>query len=123
MHLAAAGLFLRELDLVPELLEQLHRGHARVWEERVVQAGDEQRDSHVSIRGRRLARLSRAAIGVLPAARARKWGYLSSEGLLARLVGVHLFGRCSGRDAGDEVVDELLARLGGRPRVRPEAEI
>ncbi len=46
VHLAAAGLRGRELDLVAEPLEQPDRGPARLGEQRVGQAGHEQGDSH-----------------------------------------------------------------------------
>ena len=43
VHLPAAGLLLREDDLVPEPLEQPHHGLPRLREERVVEACDEER--------------------------------------------------------------------------------
>ena len=46
VHLAAAGLRLGEVDLAPEALQQLHDRTPRLREQRVVEAGDEQRDPH-----------------------------------------------------------------------------
>ena len=46
VHLAAAGLVLGEVDLDPEPLQQLDDRAARAREQRVVEAGDEQRDPH-----------------------------------------------------------------------------
>ena len=48
VHLPAAGLRLREVDLDPEALEQLHHRAPRAREQRVVEAGDEERDPHVA---------------------------------------------------------------------------
>jgi hypothetical protein len=44
VHLAAAGLLLGEGDLASEPLQQLDYGLAGAGEQRVVEAGDEQRD-------------------------------------------------------------------------------
>jgi hypothetical protein len=46
MHLTAAGLLEREVDLDPDALEDGHRGAPRLGEERVVEAGDEERRPH-----------------------------------------------------------------------------
>jgi hypothetical protein len=46
VHLAAAGLLAREDDLVPEPLEHGDGRLPGLREERVVQAGDEERDPH-----------------------------------------------------------------------------
>jgi hypothetical protein len=43
VHLPAAGLLLREVDLVAEPLEQMYDRDAGRWEQRVVEAGDEER--------------------------------------------------------------------------------
>ncbi len=50
VHLAAAGLVHRELDRVPEPLEQADHGPAGLGEDRVVEAGDEQGNPHASLR-------------------------------------------------------------------------
>jgi hypothetical protein len=44
VHLAAAGLRRPEFDAVPQPLEHCHDGLPGLWEERIVVAGDEQRD-------------------------------------------------------------------------------
>jgi hypothetical protein len=49
MHLPAARLLEREVDLDPDALEHGHRGTPRLREERVVEAGDEERRSHRAI--------------------------------------------------------------------------
>jgi hypothetical protein len=46
VHLPAAGLLDRELDLVAEALEDLDRRLPRLREERVVEAGYEERYAH-----------------------------------------------------------------------------
>ena len=46
VHLPAAGLLLGEVDLAAEALQQLDDRPARLREQRVVEAGDEQRDPH-----------------------------------------------------------------------------
>ena len=46
VHLAAAGLFDGEVDGVAEPLEHARDGDARFGEQRVVVAGDEERDAH-----------------------------------------------------------------------------
>ncbi len=48
VHLAAAGLLPRELDLVPEALEQLDRGPPGLGKKGVVEAGDKQRYAHAA---------------------------------------------------------------------------
>src|SRR5262249_34693709 len=48
MELPAARLRVREHDLVPESLEDRDRRPADLREDRVADAGDEQRDSHAS---------------------------------------------------------------------------
>ena len=47
VHLPAARLLLGELDLAPEPLQQLDDRPARPREQRVVEAGDEERDPHL----------------------------------------------------------------------------
>jgi hypothetical protein len=47
VHLPAAGLLEREVHLAAQPLEQAHRRAARLREERVVEAGDEEADAHV----------------------------------------------------------------------------
>jgi hypothetical protein len=42
--LATAGLSFGEIDLAPEMLEELRHRHAYAWVELIVQAGDEERD-------------------------------------------------------------------------------
>ena len=46
MKLPATGLGLRELDLVAQTLEHVHRRDAHVGEQRVVHAGQEEGDAH-----------------------------------------------------------------------------
>jgi hypothetical protein len=46
VHLAATGLLDRELDAMPESLEDLHDSLPCLREQRVVEAGDEERDLH-----------------------------------------------------------------------------
>src|SRR5581483_10440152 len=61
VHLAAAGLLERELDLVAEALEELDDRAAGGGKERVVEAGEEERDPHAAARPPRTnARPSRA---------------------------------------------------------------
>ena len=52
VHLAAAGLLEREVDLAAEPLEQPHDRAPRLWEERVVEAGDEEGNAHAGYRFR-----------------------------------------------------------------------
>src|SRR5215216_7272083 len=67
MHLPAAGLLEGELDLVPEALEHLDGRPARLREERVVEAGYEQRYAHgrPRVRGQYVG-LARLSIPHLP---------------------------------------------------------
>ena len=46
VQLTAAGLSVRKLDLVAEAFEHLHGRDARLGEQRVVEARDEERDAH-----------------------------------------------------------------------------
>ena len=68
VHLAAAGLGLRDDDLVAEALEQSHGRATHRREHRVDEAGDEQRDAHAGSVARRVRSGSpRACLARVPA--------------------------------------------------------
>jgi hypothetical protein len=51
MHLSAAGLSSGEVDGVTKALEYTNNGFARLGEQRVVVAGDEERDAQAKLLG------------------------------------------------------------------------
>ena len=46
VHLSAAGLSVRKINVVAEPLQHSHYANAYLWKQRVVVARDKQRDSH-----------------------------------------------------------------------------